>query len=437
MCTSEVIPAIKKFQRAKEIEQEENIITFCGGIFTTSNEKCLLKTGVIDYVIPGIATKPLGDLLVKLYKETKDNESITKSFAEINETIRNIDVYGVANFENKEKFKSLWICSQLPTMQMSMWEEIIAQYQGYLNGKIGIYTARGCNKGCLFCSVQKETKQMVFRKDEFCVIHEINFLYKKGFTYFSIKDEDFSLDDERMFRILEGIQNEGIKIKIRARYDNASELIEKSKQGENLLEKLKRLGIHEIQYGIETFQKDIRAKVRKEYGQIDNKEAIITFIKSHAQVGIIANCSFILGLAGETVIYYQALKEFFDEISSNDNNPHLKMYLNFLTPHPYNSEFPLKNHTLIAKDLNLFTHKYPVCVESHTGIHTGIREIKRKMVEVYDAANQGNNKLFNPSLDKTKNATLLTKLYNETSAGSELDLMAIIDENDRNQSRRQ
>jgi len=66
MCTSEVIPALKKFQLAKA--NYPNIITFCGGIFTASNEKYLLETNKIDYVIPGIATKPLGDLLVKLYK---------------------------------------------------------------------------------------------------------------------------------------------------------------------------------------------------------------------------------------------------------------------------------------------------------------------------------------------------------------------------------
>jgi len=427
MCTSEVPPAIEKFNIVRK--KYPNIITFCGGIFTASNEKCLLDTGVIDYVIPGIATKPLGDLLVKLYNETKKEHDAGK----IN-TTKNIDVYGVAHFKNRNDFKSVWTCSQLPTMQLSAWTEIDKKYKKHLNEKIGIYTARGCDKGCLFCSVQRESKRTIFRKSEDCVINEIIFLTQMGYTYFSIKDEDFSLDDVRMKNILKEVSvlsDKKVQFKIRARYDNAQELIAKDK---NLLKELKNLGVDEIQYGIETFDKNIRDNVKKHYEDIcgkdiDNKTAIVKFIKEHADNLIKANCSFILGLRGETISYYAELEQFFKEIST-PHKDYLKIYLNYLTPHPYNSEFSLKTYRLINNDLNFFTHRYPVCYDNNmeSPVRGKMLETHNEIAKIFQ--NTGGRDL-NPVLE---NGTLKTSFCNgindrEATETSKLNLLNYLKQN--------
>lgn len=127
MCSCEVPPAIEKFKLAKSMDK----ITFCGGIFTSSNEEYLLETNVIDYVVPGVATKPLCELLGRLCQQKRQNE-LGK---------RLVQVDGIASKEYLASFGGAWTTSQLPAMRKSMWIEIIQEYQEFLNNRIDVYTA--------------------------------------------------------------------------------------------------------------------------------------------------------------------------------------------------------------------------------------------------------------------------------------------------------
>ncbi len=368
MCSSEVPPALEKFKIAKE----QNKITFCGGIFATSNEEYLVNTGLIDYVIAGVGTVPLGNLLARLAQE-KQCETLGKHI---------INEYGVATKEYFYLYDMPWTPSQLPTMRQSMWIEILEQYGPYLGNRMDVYTARGCDKNCSFCSVQKESRQVIYRKEDACVIEEIKYLQNKGITYFSFKDENFFSEPDRMLRILREVSGPNIKFKIRARYD----AIVASKIS---LSQLRDLGVDEIQYGIESPELYIRKVVRKGYKFSTNKE-LVNFILEHAEYGITANCSFILGISNEDTDYYTNLLEFIKEIYIGQSKP--KIYINFLTPHPFNSQFPLDNYTLITKDLNFFTHKYPVCFAQDSNF-----VIRKKMLETYDEiVNYSNSQTYNP-----------------------------------------
>ena len=70
-----------------------------------------------------------------------------------------------------------------------------------------------------------------------------------------------------------------------------------------MLQELSDLGVIEIQYGIESFDYMLLNGVSKgiKKKQIDK---IKKFIMANADFNIIANCSFILGLSGETEEYY-------------------------------------------------------------------------------------------------------------------------------------
>ena len=371
MCSSEVIPALRKFKIAKEAEK----ITFCGGIFTTSNEECLLKTGLIDYVVPGVGTIPLGNLLGRLLQEKKQNTLGHHT----------IDERGVASSKYLYRFDSPWVPAQLPTMRQSMWPEILKRYSPYLQNRMDVYTARGCDKNCSFCSVQLESKQVVYRKEEMCVIEEIEYLKKAGINYFSFKDEDFLSMPDRMLRILRTVAGEKIKFKIRARYD------EMVTSGITLNE-MRDLGIDEIQYGIESPDIYIRRSVRKGFVS-SKKDDLVKFIRDHSECGITANCSFILGINGESVEYYKELYNFIKEIYSDSSKP--KIYINFLTPHPYNSRFPLDNYSLVTDDLNYFTHKYPVCYSNDSTYGQ-----RTRMLETYDRiVKYSNSETYNPLTD--------------------------------------
>lgn len=368
LSSSEVMPALEKFKIAKA----QGKITFCGGIFATSNEEYLVNTGIIDYVVPGVGTVPLGNLLARLLQEKKQN---TLGKHTINE-------YGIASKEYLYLFDHPWGPAQLPTMRKSMWIEILERYSPFLKNRMDVYTARGCDKNCTFCSVQMESRQVVYRKEENSVIEEIKYLKEKGITYFSFKDEDFLSMPSRMLKILKAVCGDGIKFKIRARYD---EMVSSNIS----FEQLQDLGIDEIQYGIESPDIYIRKNVNKGFSLSTNQE-LVNFIRKHAEYNITANCSFILGIDGEDTNYYKELINFIKAIYSEKSNP--KIYINFLTPHPYNSQFPLGNYNLVTNDLNYFTHKYPVCFSNKSTFGE-----RKKMLDTYDEIVQyTKSKDYNP-----------------------------------------
>lgn len=379
MCTSEVWPALEKFEIAKKMKK----ITFCGGIFTSSNESYLLKTGLVDYVVPGVSTVPLTSLLAHLLHDKRKGQ--------LGEHVAN--EYGVASKDSINQFDGIWVPTILPTMRKSMWIEIINQYGAYLEDerthkkRMDVYTARGCNRNCTFCSVQRESKKTVLRKSPDCVIDEIRYLESQGIEYFSFKDEDLLSDPQRMFDILEAVHKEGVLFKIRARFD---EMI----QHKISLERLHDLGVDEIQYGIESPDIHLQRTVGKGFPKNSNEGKLIEFIRSHEKHGIRANCSFILGITGEDSEYYDDLYDFITKIYDSESKP--KIYINFLTPHPVNSQFPTQNYVLATNDLNYFTHKFPVCYPQESTYGR-----RKKMLETYDKiVEYTNSSLYNPPTSK-------------------------------------
>ena len=379
MCTSEVFPAMEKFQIAKDA----NKITFCGGIFTSSNEKYLLSSGLVDYVIPGVGTKPTTSLLAQLAVD-KIKNTLGKT---------NISIDGVASRNNINQFDGVWVPTTLPVMRRAMWIEILREYGPYLKDertgkpRMDVYTARGCSRNCTFCSVQKESRQIQLQKPLDCVIDEIKYLQSQGIEYFSIKDEDLLSDSQRLFDLLEAVKKEGVLFKLRARYDEMADLNAPFKR-------LHELGVDEIQYGIESPDVHVSRNVKKGFPRKPIENELIDFIRKHAEYGITANCSFILGIEGEDEKYYDDLMDFITKIYDDKSKP--KIYINFLTPHPVNSSFPTQNYNLATNNLNLFTHKYPVCYAK--GSDFGIR---KKMLETYDnIVSHTNSQNYNPPLNK-------------------------------------
>lgn len=379
MSTSEVWPALQKFEIAKKAQK----ITFCGGIFTSSNESYLLNSGLVDYVIPGVSTVPLTALLARLLQDKRKGQ--------LGQHV--VNEYGVASKNNPNQFDGVWVPTILPAMRKSIWLEIINQYGRYLEDeethkkRMDVYTARGCNRNCIFCSVQKESRQTILYKSPDCVIDEIQYLKSQGIEYFSFKDEDLLSDPERMFDILEAVHKEGILFKIRARYD---EMI----QYNISLERLHSLGVVEIQYGIESPDIHLQRNINKGFPKNAHKQNLVEFIRSHEKYGIKANCSFILGISGEDSEYYDDLLDFIKKIYDNESRP--KIYINFLTPHPINSQFPIQNYTLATSNLDYFTHKFPVCYPQNSTY--GIR---KKLLETYDKIIANTDSiLYNPPTSK-------------------------------------
>lgn len=399
MCSSEVGPALKKL----EIAKKQGKITTAGGIFTSSNEQYLLKTGVVDYVTPGIGTTSLRKLLEWLSKQKKMKLKKAEQGHDY-QIEKNNEISGVATIDNLNDF---FIPTDivLPNMSLHIWDEIIKKYKSFLYDetlktyKMDIFSSRGCKGTCTFCSVQKECGRKISMRSEKSLIDEVKYLYEKGFHYFSLKDENCLSDQDRFMRFLNNVQFPDIKFKIRTRVDHLLDNF-------NLLQTLSELGVVEIQYGIESSDYTVLNGVNKGISK-KNIEKITSFIKAHAKFNIIANCSFILGLAGENEEYYDELLSFIKVIYDNSNDCKPKIYINFLSPHPIDSKFPIPgDYKMITNDLNYFTHKFPIGFYEH---ENGII-IRQKMIDTYEEIIEyTKSQKYNPSLKASKGYEHLEK----------------------------
>lgn len=380
MCSCEVPSSLEKMRIAKRLGK----ITIAGGIFTYTNEKYLLSYPFVDFVIPGVGTTPLAALLNELRKRKEHigMEALIKYIGE-----NNFDGFGLQNVFSKNTLADsiMWEAAIMPYIELDIWDEILKLYGPFINNKMDIYTSRGCNKACSFCSVQRETKHNVIICDDDHVIRTIDYLYKKGIRTFSIKDEDFFLHEESRIRgILECFKEyDDISFKIRARIDTML-------QSSVSVSDLAQYHISEIQYGVESPEDDLRKQVQKSIGKSCND--VINLFKLHYEYNIVVNASFILGLAGEDRHYYSALTNFVQQIYVKGKT---KVYLNFYTPHPVKGRIP-EHVYLISNDLNYFTHKIPVCYPKYPLSKAPIR---KKMLETYDKIIQmTDSQLFNPKI---------------------------------------
>lgn len=396
MCTCEVPMAIEKFR----IAHGKGKITVAGGIFTYSNEKYLINMREIDYVIPGVGTVPwvkLLDALMVNYEQGSKNQIVSVN-----------NVFSKHNLDT-----AVWVTDTMPGIELHEWDEILKNYGSHINKdiivnskkitvpKIDIVTSRGCNQKCNFCSVRFETGSTVIRRLSTVIEEEIDFLYSRGIRYFSIKDENFFIHGvSRAREIMQHCsQYHDIHFKIRMRLDdwNRKDIVE--------LEELRKWGVDEIQYGVESPQSDILSLLQK--GMTFERSKIINLFKEHYANEIKVNASMILGCSElEDNDYYENLKQFVSEIY---DECYLIPYFNFYTPHPMNSIFASDEYTVTSNDLNYYTHKIPVAFPKN------MRQPERsKMVETYDAiTDMTNSREYNPLIpEEARDAFIKGKAAN-------------------------
>lgn len=396
MCTCEVPCAIEKFK----IAHNNGKITVAGGIFTYSNEKYLLSTGVIDYVIPGVGTVPW----VRLLDALMANGSEKKQIVNVNNV-----------FSKNNMGTVVWLTDIMPRLELNEWDEVLEQYGLYINRevtmnsqkykvpKIDIVTSRGCNKNCNFCSVRFETGSAVIKRQATAIEEEIDYLYSKGVRYFSIKDEDFFIHGiNRVKEIMHHCKTyKDIRFKVRMRLDAWEKF---SSQFD--IETFREWGIDEIQYGVESPQSDILRMLQK--GMSIEKNNVSSLFQEHYKNEIKVNASFILGCAElEDTDYYDNLERFLEEIY--DDN-FLIPYLNFYTPHPTHSTILNDKYMVTTDDYNYYTHKVPVAYPKN--MHQPERE---KMIDTYEnIVNNTKSRKFNPPIPKqAKEQFIKGKMFNK------------------------
>lgn len=224
-------------------------------------EETLLRIKAIDWIVKGEGEHAFHRLLKKL-KENGNPGRIIEG-----ERIKDLDDIPAATlFSGK-----------------SRGVDIHEQYKY-------IITSRGCPHSCGYCSSPgfwgRETR---FRSAE-SIFNEIKYLYKKyGIIYFSIRDDNFTLNKRRVIELSQMLRDNGINImwNCQSRVDTIDL---------EMLVEMKRAGLEHIQFGVESGSERILCKYDKSIS-IKQIEKAARMTRS---VGVYLSVYLMCGMTGET-----------------------------------------------------------------------------------------------------------------------------------------
>lgn len=150
-------------------------------------------------------------------------------------------------------------------------------------------SSRGCPANCTFCGSPKFWGRRVrFHSPEY-LVGQIEFLYRKGITFFYISDDTFTMRRERIIDICKTIIDRGLNITwfaiSRVNYID-----------DEILYWMRKAGCIQISYGVESGSEKIRKTLNKNIATEDIRRAFHLTIT----YGILARAYFIYGSPGET-----------------------------------------------------------------------------------------------------------------------------------------
>ncbi|MCE5218527.1 radical SAM protein [bacterium] len=149
-----------------------------------------------------------------------------------------------------------------------------------------LLTARGCPCQCSFCGRGKA--EVSFRSIGL-VLEEYELLVRAGLRFISIADGALTQDRDRCCEFLEGVLSRGLKVRmlVRSTVD---------KVDRELLRLMKRAGVVQIQYGMESGSEEVLASLAKPASVEMNTEAC----RLTQEAGIQTDTSWIVGSLPET-----------------------------------------------------------------------------------------------------------------------------------------
>jgi anaerobic magnesium-protoporphyrin IX monomethyl ester cyclase len=182
----------------------------------------------------------------------------------------------------------------LPMPDRTLIDQSFYRAQSFLSfssNTASIYTSRGCPGRCVFCCSGHRLRTRIRERSVKSIMKEINYLVETfGIDYLLIKDDTFTLRKSRVEDFCDAIKKEHPKIKwhCMGRVNTVDY---------NLLSKMKRAGLHDIFFGIESGNDDILKKAKKGI----TTKAVRSAVSACKDLNIRTYGAFILGLPGDTV----------------------------------------------------------------------------------------------------------------------------------------
>ena len=299
-------------------------IIICGGPHISALKELALKYIGVDYGVIGEGENAIVDFAKYVEGKIKDPREVEGLiFRTKDGFMRAKKEYGF--FENPNDIP-------IPDWDLLEPQEYFAFKQSAslpLRGRrpADILTSRGCPYACTFCASRVTARKMIrFRTPE-NVITEIKYLIKK----FNI-DEIFFSDDnltmdlkraEKLFTLM--IQD---KLKVHWRAPNGLRI---DRLNEALIKKMAESGAYYVGVGIESGNKDVLKRIKKQI-KLDSVPEMVTLLRKN---GIDVNGFFMCGMLGETP------EEIEDSIKFSLKVPFSRIQVSNYVPYPGSEDFDI------------------------------------------------------------------------------------------------
>jgi anaerobic magnesium-protoporphyrin IX monomethyl ester cyclase len=311
--TSTINDAIKTLELAKRVKPDT--ITILGGVHPTfMYEEVLKSSAAVDYVVIGEGEGTLCHLLTVL-EEGGDPATVPGV------AFRRGDV--IVKTPKRHFMESI---DDLP----AAWDLLDWQNYSYFvipDSRLGaIFTSRGCDHDCAFCSQQKFWDRSWRARDPRKVVDELEFLYN---TYqvnvFLISDEHPTRDRQRWESFVDLLVARKLPIYLLME-TRAADIV----RDKDIIGKYRKAGIVYISIGIDAASQATIDVVGKDAGRDEAKHAL-DLIHEH---GIVSEASFMLGFPDESSA---SVKRTFQ--LAQHYNPDNANFL-AVTPWPYADMYP-------------------------------------------------------------------------------------------------
>jgi radical SAM superfamily enzyme YgiQ (UPF0313 family) len=153
-----------------------------------------------------------------------------------------------------------------------------------------ISSSRGCPFRCIYCSFANSPDKKWRGKSGEYLINEIEYWYKKGFSYFNFVDSNFTFDKERVIYFCKEIKRKNLKLKF------SSDGVRCDCLDKEILKEMWEAGFYHLQFGVESGNDEILKNLKKGM----TREIIEKCIKDACDIGYEVSLFFLIGSPGET-----------------------------------------------------------------------------------------------------------------------------------------
>jgi len=274
--TMSMVDVLLTVNLVKEIDN--SIFTVLGGHHVNLYPKETIRYKNVDFILTGEGE----DTFPQLLNALENNYSF--------EDLLKID--GIGFFRNNEEFinpKKAFInnLDNLPIPARSFLPlEIYMSIVGKNSMVATVMSSRGCPFKCTYCYTPNKSYRSRSTEN---IIEEIKYLVNLGFKEIFFFDDLFALKSEKVVEFAKYLIKENIKINwsFRARINTVNQ---------ELVNEVKKAGIHRIQFGIESGVDETLKKIKKG----TDTEKIRTAIRLCRKAKITTIGNFMIGLPDET-----------------------------------------------------------------------------------------------------------------------------------------